>query len=468
MVDWLHLGRCLFERKKTQRVEKNLFVYSKVPSLGQSMHRLSPICDEQLIANTNTLANSQHFPIIIPSDDNPICSTITTTATSSSSRNSIRSPSHQATLFARRHFHVYDWTRLSFYDNVPAPAGYQSEPSVIENRSSTGASLSSTDEPRTKRSSTGHLRCSADRKDSGLGASSVERKTDSLVVSNSADPLHRSSSSISISSSASSLNNDATNPVPSASASSSRLPTSRKIRVKWHSFTKSHRPSFNSSKYHLGQMSVGQLFALRRAASIRLQELLDTTRILSTNKDEQILTLGHTAVATPQSLLATAFSAVPKLIIRRHQQRKVNLSRTRTSLYSYHSLTIRKDNRKWKRWRNPSLVFHYCPWLNARDIPFPSPFCPPWSIFGEHRSTVWASFVNRKWADDQDEFVIRVAYLDGYAYVSLDDVDNVRDERASNIRKMKQCLIWRWLIKFCQQRTWKEILSLIPSVIDTS
>jgi hypothetical protein len=70
-------------------------------------------------------------------------------------------------------------------------------------------------------------------------------------------------------------------------------------------------------------MSVGQLFALRRAASIRIQELLDTTRILSTNKDDQISTLVNTTVATPQSLLATAFSAVPKLIIRRHQQRKV-------------------------------------------------------------------------------------------------------------------------------------------------
>lgn len=322
----------VFEKEKIQRVEKNLFVSFKVPSLEPSIHRLSPICDEQLITNTNTLANSQHFPIIIPSDDNSICSTITATTTTSTpatpSRSSTRPPSHQATLFARRHFHIYDWTRLSFYDNVPAPAGYQSEPSFIENRSSTGASLSSTDDPKTKRSSAAHLRCSADRKDSGLGASSVERKIDSLVVSGSADPLHRSSSSLSLASSASSLNCDATNTVPSAS-SSSRLPTSRKIRVKWHSFTKSHRPSFNSSKYHLGQMSVGQLFALRRAASIRLQELLDTTRILSTNKDEQILTLGHPTVATPQSLLATAFSAVPKLIIRRHQQRKVGFSHAR-------------------------------------------------------------------------------------------------------------------------------------------
>lgn len=70
-------------------------------------------------------------------------------------------------------------------------------------------------------------------------------------------------------------------------------------------------------------MSVGQLFALRRAASIGIQELFDTKRILSSNKDDQISSIANTTVATPQSLLATAFSAVPKLIIRRHQQRKV-------------------------------------------------------------------------------------------------------------------------------------------------
>ena len=70
-------------------------------------------------------------------------------------------------------------------------------------------------------------------------------------------------------------------------------------------------------------MSVGQLFALRRAASIRIQELFDTARILSSNKDDPIPALVHPTVATTQSLLATAFSAVPKLIIRRHQQRKV-------------------------------------------------------------------------------------------------------------------------------------------------
>jgi hypothetical protein len=80
-------------------------------------------------------------------------------------------------------------------------------------------------------------------------------------------------------------------------------------------------------------MSVGQLFALRRAASISIQELLDTTRILSSNKDEQIPTLVNTTVATPQSLLATAFSAVPKLIIRRHQQRKVCLNNQKKMIF---------------------------------------------------------------------------------------------------------------------------------------
>ncbi|CAF1381371.1 unnamed protein product [Adineta steineri] len=291
-----------------------------VITLDKSIHRLSPICDEQLITTTNTLSNHQHFPIIIPSDDNnPINSSVTALP-----RNSTKSPSHQATLFARRHFHVYDWTRLSFYDNVPPPLGYQSEPVFLDNRSPTATSASSADENTSKRSVLTHIRSPTDRKDSGLGTSSVERQIDSIVLTNNTDPLHRSTSSISSSSSSpssSSSESDATNTIPT-STTPSRLPASRKIRVKWHSFTKSHRPSFNSSKYHLGQMSVGQLFALRRAASIRIQELLDTTRILSPNKDDQIPTLVNTTIATPQSLLATAFSAVPKLIIRRHQQRK--------------------------------------------------------------------------------------------------------------------------------------------------
>ncbi len=186
------------------------------------------------------------------------------------------------------------------------------------------------------------MRSSADRKDSGLGTSSVERQIDSVVSTTNTDPLHRSTSSLSSSES------NPTNTLPSSTTTTppSRLPTSRKIRVKWHSFTKSHRPSFNSSKYHLGQMSVGQLFALRRAASIRIQELLDTTKILSSNKDDQIPPLVHPIVTPPQSLLATAFSAVPKLIIRRHQQRKVRYSRNPTCFFNY--LIIRKVNMKSK------------------------------------------------------------------------------------------------------------------------
>ena len=214
-------------------------------------HRLSPICDEQLPTKTS---------------------------------------SNQATRFARRHFHIYDWTRLSFYDNVPAPFGYLSEPVIIEDRSPT--STSSIDDKRS----------SFDRKDSGLGTSSSDKPIDAIILTNN---INRT---ISSSSSSSSLNSNSTN-------TSSRFPTTRKIRVKWHSFTKTHRPSFNSSKYHLGQMSVGQLSALRRAALIRIQELFDTTGILSLNK----------TIPTRQHFLATAFSAVPRLIIRRHQQRKVFL-----------------------------------------------------------------------------------------------------------------------------------------------
>jgi hypothetical protein len=246
--------------------------------IEKTNRRLSPICDEQV----------EHFPLIISSDNNRI---------------STRSSSYQATLFAHRHFHVYDWTRLSFYDNVPAPLGYLSEPLIIEDRSPT--STSSNDD---KRSST-------DRKDSGVGTSSVERQIDSVLLTNNITRSISSSSSSS-SPSSSSLNSNVTNP-------SSRLPTNRKIRVKWHSFTKTHRPSFNSSKYHLGQMSVGQLLALRRTALIRIQELFDTTEIFSINKP----TLTSRTIPTKQRLLATAFSAVPKLIIRRHQQRKVCLNK---------------------------------------------------------------------------------------------------------------------------------------------
>jgi hypothetical protein len=247
-----------------------LILYLKVITTDKTKHRLSPISDDQF----------EHFPLIIPSDNN---------------RSSIKSSSHQATLFARRHFHIYDWARLSFYDNVPAPLEYLSEPLIVEDRSP--ISTSSNDD---KRSST-------DRQDSGLGTSSVERQIDSIMLTNN---NKRSASS---SSSSSSLNSNITN------TSSQHVQTSRKIRVKWHSFTKTHRPSFNSSKYHLGQMSVGQLLALRRTALIRLEELFDITRILCTNKS----TLVNRTMASRQCLFATAFSAVPKLIIRRHQQRKV-------------------------------------------------------------------------------------------------------------------------------------------------
>lgn len=63
-------------------------------------------------------------------------------------------------------------------------------------------------------------------------------------------------------------------------------------------------------------MSVGQLTALRRAALIRIQELFDTTRILTISTMEK-------SIPIRQRFFATAFSAVPRLIIRRHQQRKV-------------------------------------------------------------------------------------------------------------------------------------------------
>ncbi|CAF3420018.1 unnamed protein product [Rotaria socialis] len=236
--------------------------------IDKTNHIQSPICDEQL----------EHFPLTISTDNNRI---------------PIKSPSYQATLFARRHFHIYDCARVSFYDNVPTPLGYLSEPFVVEDCSP--LSISSNDDKM----------LSINQKDSGLDTSSVERHIDSILLTNN---INRTLSS---SSSSSSLNSSITN-------TSSRLPTSRKIRVKWHSFTKTHRPSFNSSKYHLGQMSVGQLLALRRAALIRLQELFDTTRILSMNKS----TLVNRTMASRQCLLATAFSVVPRLIIRRHQQRK--------------------------------------------------------------------------------------------------------------------------------------------------
>ncbi|UJR21044.1 hypothetical protein I4U23_024144 [Adineta vaga] len=187
-------------------------------TLDKTNHCLSPICDDQL----------EHFPLSIPSDN---------------SRSSTRSPSYQATLFARRHFHIYDWTRLSFYDNVPAPLGYLSEPLIVEDRSPTSAS--SYDD---KRSST-------DRQDSGLGTR---------------------------------------------------------------------------------QMSVGQLFALRRAALARLEELFDTTKILSLHKP----VVENRTLISRQRLFATAFSAVPKLITRRHQQRKDMHQETKKSVFGISLLAM--------------------------------------------------------------------------------------------------------------------------------
>lgn len=251
-----------------------------MPTIEHAQRCLSPICDEPISCS-------------IPREKHRL--------------QTKKSPSYQATRFARRHFHIYDWTRLSFYDNVPPPLAYLSEPVIIEDRSPT--STSSNDEKH---------RSSIDRKDSGLGTSSIEKHIDSIIRSN---HVNRPLSSSSSSSSTTSLNSNRTNPSTHLSSSVPATSTTRKIRVKWHSFTRTHRPSLNSSKYHLGQMSVGQLSALRRAALVRIQELFDTRRILNISKSDSM----EKSIPTRQRLLATAFSAVPKLIIRRHQQRKVCL-----------------------------------------------------------------------------------------------------------------------------------------------
>ncbi|CAF0840891.1 unnamed protein product [Adineta ricciae] len=275
-------------------IDENLPVTTTVDKDNRHHHRyLPPICDEEL----------EQFPLSIPSDNH---------------RQSTRSPSYQATLFARRHFHIYDWTRLSFYDNVPAPLGYLSEPLIVEDQSPTSAS--SNDD---KRSST-------DRQDSGLGTSSVERQIDSIAITNNIVNQSIASSLSSSSASSLSLNSNMTSP------SSVRSPTSRKIRVKWHSFTKTHRPSFNSIKYHLGQMSVGQLLALRRAALVRLEELFDTTKILLSNAPA----LTTRTVVSRQRLFATVFIAVPKLIIRRHQQRKDTHQETKKLVFGISLLAM--------------------------------------------------------------------------------------------------------------------------------
>ena len=76
-------------------------------------------------------------------------------------------------------------------------------------------------------------------------------------------------------------------------------------------------------------MSVGQLLALRRAALARLEELFDTTKILLSNTPS----LTTRTVVSRQRLFATAFIAVPKLIIRRHQQRKVHSNNSLSIIY---------------------------------------------------------------------------------------------------------------------------------------
>ena len=288
LVSWIisFISHLQYHPNRSQSIS----ISSKVMTIENAQRCLSPICDEAIPRQKHRLQTK-------------------------------KSPSYQATRFARRHFHIYDWTRLSFYDNVPPPLGYLSEPVIIEDRSPT--STSSTDEKH---------RSSIDRKDSGLGTSSIEKHIDSIIRSNHVNrPLSSSSSSAA---STTSLNSNRTNPstrLSSSAEGSAAAPgtTTRKIRVKWHSFTRTHRPSLNSSKYYLGQMSVGQLSALRRAALVRIQELFDTTRILTISKSDSM----DKSIPTRQRLLATAFSAVPRLIIRRHQQRKVRSSFSTESIF---------------------------------------------------------------------------------------------------------------------------------------
>ena len=310
----------------------------KVTCLDKSTRHLSPQADEHL----------PDFPATILSADQ-------------------RLSSRSTALLAHRHYHIYDWTRLSFYDNVPSALNYLSEPLVVQDCSPTSTS-------------------STDRQDSGLETSSVERHVDTLALPS--NHLDRSLSSLS---SCSSSNSHETNTL----STSSRLPTSRKIRVKWHSFTRTHRPSFNSSKYHLGQMSVGQLFALRRAASMRIHELFDTTRVFSSGKERSRSNQTNKIIPSRQCLIATAFSAVPKLIIRRHQQRKV--CAIRQSRCSFVCFCLSFTRKLIMIWRNPSLDYRFSPWLNARAIRCRSPLLQRWNISDERQWTVLAFSANRKW-----------------------------------------------------------------------
>lgn len=237
----------------------------------KSLQRRSYMVDEHL----------DNFPLSFLSDDQLV-----------SKRSSTH---HQPTIFSHRHYHIYDWGRLSFYDNVPSAWNSLEDTAIMQDRSPV---------------STG----STDRQDSGLESSSAEHHIATIKVT--ANPLHRSVSSLS---STTTTNSDQSDEI----SSGVHVMNSRKIRVKWHSFTRTHRPSFNSSKYHFGQMSVGQLGALRRAATMRIQELLQTTRLFDSQKAQSRTNVTSRNALTRQCLLATAFSAVPKLIIRRHQQRKV-------------------------------------------------------------------------------------------------------------------------------------------------
>ncbi|CAF0854767.1 unnamed protein product [Didymodactylos carnosus] len=341
------------------------------------IRRLSPINDEsshitsEYLSNNKDLITDQRFPIVIPTD-NDNTSLSFPPVSPVSIRNS--HTSLPTTALARRHFHVYDdWTRLSFYDNVETVSPQlmslsNNEPLIIDFDPITATTTATTtsassptsshddkrfvtfkrrDDKRTvieQHDSSSNSLCDVrrtqyDRKDSGLGTSSVERQID-LEKKNLSDieqSAHRQQRSLSTTSSLStstssisSRNSNTNNVTTTSSSASNRLPTSRRVRVKWHSFTKSHRPSFNSSKYHVSSMSVGQLFALRRAASIRIQELLDPrhTSLPNNDFDPSSVNINYnnninnnvSVAATPTRIVTPFWSHVPKLIIRRHKK----------------------------------------------------------------------------------------------------------------------------------------------------
>ena len=228
--------------------------------IDKTNHHLSSIPDEQL----------EHFPSTTPI--------------------SRKSSLYQAACFAHHHRHICNRIRFSFYDNLQASFEYLSKPLTVADGSPT--SISSNDDKDS----------SINRKDSNMDANNVQHQTDSILLAKNSNRTLTSSSS---------SNSNRTN--------TARLSTGDQMRVKWHSFTKVHRPDFNSSKYYSEQMSVGQLSTLRRMAVMHIQELFDVTRIFS--RDKPILI--ERRVPSRQCLLAAAFSVVPKLIVRRRQQRKV-------------------------------------------------------------------------------------------------------------------------------------------------